>query len=155
MTAAVAQLLLGAITIVLSLRLPLGTLRTPDTGFFPLLLGVALLGLSTAQAIRLLLARRPHAPAAAAPPAAPAAPAAGDGGTRRVVLFAAVIALATALLAPVGFVLASSLLMTGLLRVLGVGWRNALVIALGSAVASHFIFVRWLGIPMPAGPLGF
>jgi hypothetical protein len=45
--------------------------------------------------------------------------------------------------------------MVGLLRVLGVSWGVSALIAACSALASHFIFVRWLGIPMPAGLLGF
>ena len=57
MTAAVAQLLLGAITAVLSLQLPLGTFRLPGSGLFPLALGLLLAALSAIQIARLLLAK--------------------------------------------------------------------------------------------------
>jgi hypothetical protein len=158
MTAAIAQLLLGAITAVLSLQLPLGTLHLPGSGLFPLALGVLLVLLSAIQLGRLLLARR--AAAAAAPPAAapqPAAPkpAAPDGAMRRVALFMAVVAASTALLQLVGYVISSLLLMLGLLGVLGVRWRVAALVAVLSAAGAHVLFVLWLKIPMPPGPLGF
>jgi hypothetical protein len=166
MTAAIAQLLLGAITAVLSLQLPLGTFRLPGSGLFPLALGLLLAALSAIQIARLMLARRAAAAAAAAaaqavaprpatqPPAAPKPPGA-DGATRRVVLFMAVVAASVALLQVVGYVVSSLLLMLGLLKVLGVGWRAAALIAACSAAGAHVLFVMWLKIPMPPGPLGF
>jgi hypothetical protein len=162
MTAAVAQLLLGAIAAVLSLQLPLGTFRLPGSGLFPLALGLLLAALSAIQIARLLLARRAAAAAsqgAALQPATqqPAAqkPAGTDGATRRVVLFVAVVAASIALLQVVGYVASSLLLMLGLLKVLGVGWRAAALIAACSAAGAHVLFVLWLKIPMPPGPLGF
>jgi putative tricarboxylic transport membrane protein len=150
MTAAIALLALGAITAALSLQLPLGTLRLPGSGLFPLALGVLLALLAAVQLSRLVLARR-----AAAAAAAPPRPAAPDGAARRVALFMAVVAASTALLQAVGYVVSSLLLMLGLLRVLGVSWRAAALIALLSAAGSHVLFVLWLKIPMPPGPLGF
>ena len=49
---------------------------------------------------------------------------------------------------------ASFLLMLGLLRVLGVHWGAALAIAATAAVSARVVFVSWLGIPLPAGLLG-
>lgn len=166
MTAAVAQLLLGAITAVLSLQLPLGTFRLPGSGLFPLALGLLLAVLSAIQIARLLLARRAAAaalpavqqPAAVVPPAAQppvARKPAADGATRRVALFMAVVAASVALLQPLGYVISSLLLMLGLLWVLGVRWRVALPVAALSAAGAHVLFVTWLKIPMPPGPLGF
>ena len=156
MIAAIALLAFGAVTVALSLQLPLGTLRMPGTGFFPLVLGLLLVVLAAAQGTRLLLARA-RARAAAAPPPATPPPAAqpADGAAQRVVLFIGVVALATLLLQPAGYVASTLLLMVGLLRVLGVSWGACVLIAASSALASHFVFVRWLGIPMPAGPFGF
>jgi putative tricarboxylic transport membrane protein len=154
MTAAIAQLLLGAITAVLSLQLPLGTLRLPGSGLFPLALGVLLVLLSAIQLGRLLLARRAAAAAPAQAATAPK-PAAADGAMRRVALFMAVVAASTALLQLVGYVLSSLLLMLGLLWVLGVRWRVAAPVAVFSAAGAHVLFVLWLKIPMPPGPLGF
>jgi hypothetical protein len=159
MTAAVAQLLLGAITAALSLQLPLGTFRLPGSGLFPLALGLLLALLSAIQVARLLLARRAAAAAVAPQPAAPqpaaAKPAEPQGATRRVALFIAVVAASIALLQPIGYVFSSLLLMLGLLRVLEVRWRVALPVAALAAAGAHVLFVLWLKIPMPPGPLGF
>jgi putative tricarboxylic transport membrane protein len=155
MTAAIALLALGAITAALSLQLPLGTLRLPGSGLFPLALGLLLALLATVQLARLLLARRAAAAAAPAQPATPPQPVAPDGATRRVALFMATVAVATALLQVVGYVVSSLLLMLGLLWVLGVRWRVAVPVAVVSAACSHVLFVLWLKIPMPPGPFGF
>jgi hypothetical protein len=148
MTGAIAQLVLGALTAALSLQLPLGTLRLPGSGFFPLALGVLLVLLAAGQLARVLLARRTLA-------AAPAKPAAPGGAARRVLLFMAVVAVTTAALQAVGYVASSFLLMLGLLKVLGVRWGVAALIAALSAAGAHLLFVQWLKIPMPPGPLGF
>jgi hypothetical protein len=173
MTAAIAQLLLGAITAALSLQLPLGTFRLPGSGLFPLALGVLLVLLSAIQLARLLLARRAAAAATVAAPAQPAAPLppapaqpaapqaaapkpkATEGAARRVVLFVGVVAASIALLQPIGYVLSSLLLMLGLLRVLEVRWRVTVPVAVLSAAGAHVLFVLWLKIPMPPGPFGF
>jgi len=148
MTAALAQLVLGAVTAALSLQLPLGALRLPGSGFFPLALGVLLMLLSAGQLARLVLARR-------AAPAAPAQAPAPDGAARRVLLFMAVVAVTTTLLQAIGYAASGFLLMLGLLGVLGVRWGVAALIAALSAAGAHVLFVLWLKIPMPAGPLGF
>jgi hypothetical protein len=149
MIAAVALFAFGALTAVLSLQLPLGTLRLPGSGLFPLALGLLLMALAAGQLLRLRLAKPPAAAAA------PAAKPASDGAARRVVLFVAVVALAVALLEPIGYVASSFLLMLGLLAVLGVRWGRAALVAAVSAAASYLLFVQWLKIPMPAGPFGF
>lgn len=151
MTAAVALFVFGAVTAALSLQLPLGTPRMPGTGLFPLALGVMLMGLAAAQAIRLYL-ERPK-PAQPAPAAAPAPE--RDGATQRVALFMGAVAVATALLSTLGYALTSFLLMLALLWVLGARKPHvAGAIALGSAVVCYFVFVQWLKIPLPAGFFG-
>jgi hypothetical protein len=145
-TAAISLFAFGAITAALSLQYPLGTLRMPGSGFFPLVLGLALMGLAAGHGVRLHLARR-----AAAAPAAPAA-APADGAMPRVVLFMGAVAAATALLVPLGYALVSFLLMLALLWVLGLRrWHVCGLIALGSAAASYLVFVQWLKIPLPSG----
>jgi hypothetical protein len=116
---------------------------------FPLALGLLLMALAAGQLLRLRLAKPPAAAAA------PAAKPASDGAARRVVLFVAVVALAVALLEPIGYVASSFLLMLGLLAVLGVRWGRAALVAAVSAAASYLLFAQWLKIPMPAGPFGF
>lgn len=149
MSAAISLFVFGAITAALSLQLPLGAPRMPGSGFFPLVLGLALMALAAGHGVKLYLAR----PRAAAPqaPAAPAAPE-GDGATRRVVLFVAGVIAAVALLQPLGYALSSFLLMLVLLQILGLRrWYASGAIALASAAASYVVFVRWLKIPLPSG----
>ena len=155
MTAAIAWFVFGAVTAALALQYPLGTLRAPGSGLFPLALGLMLMGLAAAHAVKLRL-ERPQQPAPSGPAIPPEAAARQRAdATRRVLLFVGVMALSTALLQPVGYVGASFLLMLGLLKVLGVRWGAAVAVAAAAAIASHFVFVRWLAIPMPPGPLGF
>jgi hypothetical protein len=145
MPAAIALFLFGAVTAVLSLELRLGTLRAPDSGFFPFGLGVLLMALAAGHAVRLRMA----APTTEAP-AAPAA--AGGGSTRRVLTFMGAGAAATALLEPLGYAIVSFLLMVALLWTLGVRrWAVCGLIALASAAASWLVFVQWLEIPLPRG----
>jgi hypothetical protein len=152
MTAAIALSIFGAVTAALSLQLPLGTLRAPGTGLFPLVLGLMLMGLAAGNGVQLFLAR----PRPEQPPTAPAPQPKRDGATQRVVLFMGACALATALLATLGYALVSFLLMFALLWVLGVRkWHVVGPVALGSAVACYFVFVQWLKIPLPSGWLGF
>ena len=149
MGAAISLFVFGAITAALSLQLPLGAPRMPGSGFFPLVLGLALMALAAGHGVQLYLAR----PKVAAPqaPTAPTAPE-GDGATRRVALFVAGVIAAVALLQPLGYALSSFLLMLVLLQILGIRrWYALLSIALLSAAASYVVFVHWLKIPLPSG----
>ena len=148
MAAAVALLLFGGITALLSLQLPVGSLRGPGSGFFPLALGLTLMALAGAHILQLHYAPSPPA----TEPEAPRGPA---GSTGRVVRFVGVVAIATALLEPLGYPLVSLLLMLALLRGLGIRrWRVSGLIALLTATAAYLLFVRWLNIPLPKGWLG-
>jgi hypothetical protein len=154
MGAAMCLLMVGAVAVALSLRLPLGTLRAPDSGFFPLVLGALLVALAATHAGQLWRARRPARVEAAARDAGQG-PRRATGANGRVLAFLGVVAGSTALLAPAGYVAASLLLMLGLLRLLGVRWSVSGILALACAVAAHVVFVRWLRIPLPVGPMGF
>jgi len=148
MAAAISLFVFGAITVALSLQLPLGTLRMPGSGFFPLVLGLALMTLAGVHGVQLRLAK----PKAATPEPQPAPQTPADGSTIRVVLFMGTVAAATALLEPLGYTLSSFLLMLALLWILGLRrWHLSAMIALASAAASYVIFVVWLKIPMPSG----
>jgi len=154
MTAAIALFLCGALTVLLSLDLPLGTLRMPGSGFFPLVLGLMLAGLAAVHGVQLYLAR-PQQPAAKAGSAAAGPSWRLADATRRVLLFMGAVALATALLQALGYTLTSFLLMLALLQILGMrGWAVRGVIALSTAGVCYVVFVRWLMIPLPAGWLG-
>ena len=54
-------------------------------------------------------------------------------------------------LAPLGFLLATTLEMAWLSRLFGAGWRTGLLGGLGLAAALYVIFVFGLGIPLPLG----
>lgn len=149
MTAVIALFVFGCMTALFALRLNIGTLRAPDSGFFPLVLGLLLMGLAALHGVRLHLARRKAAQRA------PEEPGSQDS-TWRVALFFGVVALATALFDTLGYVLVSFLMMLGLLQVLGVRkWHVSGLIALLSAAAAQIVFVHWLKIPLPEGLLAF
>ncbi|HSB77695.1 MAG TPA: tripartite tricarboxylate transporter TctB family protein [Candidatus Methylomirabilis sp.] len=143
----VAMLLFGVLTAVLSLQFPLGSLHRPGSGFFPLTLGLTLMGLA---ACHLWQVRR-----AAPVPALQAVAQESQGSVSRVLLFLGAIALATALLGVLGYPVVAFLLMVAMLVILGIGrWRDSLLIALGAAVAAYVLFVQWLKIPLPKGWIG-
>lgn len=149
MSAAISLFVFGAITAALSLQLPLGAPRMPGSGFFPLVLGLALMALAAGHGVQLYLARAKAAALQA--PSAPAAPE-GDGATRRVALFVAGVIAAVVLLKPLGYALSSFLLMLVLLQILGIRrWYTSVAIALVSAAVCYVVFVRWLSIPLPSG----
>jgi len=155
MTAAITLFLFGAVTAALSLQYPIGTLRAPGSGLYPLALGLLLLGLAAGQAIQLHLAQA-KVPAEPKAPGAPAPESSRAAATWRVALFMGVVALATALLETLGFALVSFLMMLALLWILGLRkLRVAGPIALASAIVAEVVFVYWLRIPLPTGLIGF
>lgn len=145
---AIALLLLGASTVLFSLRMPIGTFRAAGTGLFPLCLGLLLMALASI----FLLTFRVQAPPQAQ----------GDAGTheapeshRQVLLFLGAIILATLLLDPLGYPLDALLLLVALLRILGTKrWRLNLVISSVTTAVAYLVFVQWLKIPLPMGWLG-
>jgi putative tricarboxylic transport membrane protein len=137
--AAGAALLLSGLYLVLSLRLPLGTVEEPGPAFFPLLTGLLLLagGLGLAGEVR----RGRQKPASVEPRAA-----------RRV---------GVTVMALIGFCLALPLAgypasMFGLLlvtlRLFGLSrWTAAAAASLALTAASWYVFAAVLGVPLPAG----
>jgi putative tricarboxylic transport membrane protein len=116
-------------------RYPLDTLATPGPGVMPLVAGVALL----AAAIWLFVAPGP-ARTVAAPGQLLRAP----------LILAATLVLYAALLPRVGFVVSSLVLVIVSARLMGLpGWWRPAALALGLIAASHVVFVRWLGVPLP------
>jgi len=144
MTAAIVLFLFGGIIALLSLQLPIGALRGPGSGFFPLVLGLILMGLAACHVVQLHLSGRK--PTTGAEEGGPA------GSTRRVLRFLGAVAIATALLEPLGYPLVSFLLMLALLWSLGLKrWHVSGLIAILTAGASYLLFVQWLKIPLPKG----
>ena len=74
---------------------------------------------------------------------------------RRVVFMFGALALYVAALPRMGFLIATALFVLALLRALGsYSWAKSLALTGAIAIASHVVFIHWLGMPVPSGFLG-
>jgi hypothetical protein len=138
----------GALTVFLSLSMPLGTFRAAGPGLFPLCLGLLLLVLSAAFTLTAVLHRRRAEQPEGKAPGIPAS-------TQRVVCCMAAIAFAAGFLEHIGYAPTAFIVVMTLLQILGKRyWRRNLLISLAASAISHFLFVKWLQIPFPQGVLG-
>jgi hypothetical protein len=140
--------LFGAATVLLSLRMPLGTFRMAGTGMFPLLLGILLMILSGIFVLKVfsqgMAAKVKKEPSPES-----------SGSPIQLILFLGTMVFATLFFNRLGYPLISFLLMLGLLRILGIKrWGLNILISVVAAVGSYFLFVKWLDIPMPKGWIG-
>jgi hypothetical protein len=132
-----ALLALGALSLGEALRI---RDDWPGARLLPAALGIALALLGAAH----LLGR------AADPVAWPDA-----AGGRRVGLVFGLLALYVAGLPALGFLPATAAFVLVLLRTLGpFSWAKTGALAAAIALASHVVFTRWLGMPLPPGLLG-
>jgi putative tricarboxylic transport membrane protein len=142
---AVILLVLAGYIFLAAGDLPFGTLRVPQSAFFPKILAALLTTLSLLMLIR---------PAAALRTAEDAS-AIDAGGWRRIGVTLVAMAGFVLVLEPLGFLLAAFLSMIALLRAVEAqSWRRIIVIAAAAALVSHLVFARFLGVPLPAGVLG-
>jgi hypothetical protein len=142
-------LLFGMVTIILALRMTIGTFRAAGTGLFPLLLGILLMILSGLFLLNLLLQKEKELEEKEGP--VEAAP----GSLKPVILFLGMMALATLFFNSLGYPLIAFLLMVALLKILGMKrWAPNILLSFITSVASYFLFVQWLKIPLPKGWLG-
>jgi len=125
--------------------LPFGTMRVPQTAFFPRTLAV-LLGIMSLILLARALAGRE---------------ALGGGekietqGWIRIAVTLMTLAGFALALERLGFLLTTFLLMISLLRAIEAqSWRKVVVVALATALISYAIFSLLLGVPLPAGLLG-
>jgi len=140
-------LLFGMVTIVLALRMPIGTFRIAGTGMFPLILGILLMFLSCIFLLKLLYQHKKTTTRRDS--------AAVRGSPVQLILFFGTMVLATAFFNQLGYPLASFLLLVALLRTLGMKqWILNILLSLMTAVVSYFLFVQWLKIPLPKGWIG-
>ena len=132
---------LGLAALYEASHLPFGTMRQPDSGFYPILVCVALTVFGVCSV-------------AEAPP--PSEEVATDsGGQARVWLVIVALAVYAWALVPVGFLLCTAALLVLLLRGIGrVPWAAAVASAALASIACYGLFTR-LGLPLPAGLLGF
>ena len=117
-------------------RYPLDTLTTPGPGIFPLMAGMGLLAVALWQ-----LAAK--ADASGGPPAGPRGLAASAVTGLVLILYAIAFP-------RVGFLVSSFALVVVVSRLMGLaGWWQPAALALGVTAASHAVFARWLGVPLP------
>jgi len=140
--------LFGAVTAVLSLRMPIGTFRIAGTGMFPLFLGILLMILSVAFILKIFFQGKAAEVKKEPSPESSESP-------LQMILFLGTMALATLFFNKLGYPLVSFLLMLSLLRILGIKrWGLNILISVVTAVGSYLLFVKWLDIPMPKGWIG-
>lgn len=78
-----------------------------------------------------------------------------SGSPLQLILFLGAMVLATLFLNQLGYLLISFLLMTTLLRILGVKrWMLNLALSFLTGMVCYFLFVHWLKIPLPKGWIG-
>jgi putative tricarboxylic transport membrane protein len=122
--------------------LPYWAADAPGPGFVPMWLGGLLACLSLGLIARPAASRGHHAVAVAT--------------WRPVLMVAALTAGAAALSLVAGLVLASGLFTAVTLAYLRPGHvRGNVVASVLTPLVMWLVFVRWLGVPLPTGPLGF
>lgn len=143
LAAGIGFLVLALVGMEESLRLPLGRWDSPAPGLFPLLLSVILAALALALLVG-ALARHGTAPAD------------GVAGSRRAWWTTGSLVAFYLLLEPLGFLVASLLLLLFLLRAIaGQRWGVAVAVGVGASVSSYLLFDRLLRLPLPRGLIGF
>ena len=140
--------LFGAVTSLLSFKMPLGTFRMAGTGMFPLCLGILLMILSGIFVLRLLLQGKKISMKKESMVEI-------SGFRKQMIFFLGTMVLATLFFNQLGYPLISFLLMLGLLRILGMKrWALNILLSFMTSAASYFLFVQWLQIPLPKGFIG-
>jgi len=140
--------LFGGATVLLSLKMPIGTFRTAGTGMFPLILGILLMILSGAFVSRIFFEGKEEQVKKEASIESSESP-------KQLILFLGTMVLVTLFFNKWGYPLSAFFLMLALLRVLGVKrWTLTLPLSLMIAVVCYFLFVQWLKIPLPKGWIG-
>lgn len=125
-------------------RLAFGSIRLPQTGFFPSVLAILLLFLS----IALLVQTRRQASGESREQ-----PITSEAWIRISITLAAMLGFAL-VLEKLGFLLSTFTVMLLLLRVIErQKWSRVIAVALATALISYFLFARLLNIPLPAGVL--
>ena len=140
---AVVFLLLGVWICFEALQVPFGSFRMPGAGFFPLLLGLALSGLSIGL-LGISLLRPGHQSTRVWPE------------QREVLYLVGSVVAAAWLFERAGFLLTMALFLGVAIRVLGkVRWVTVVALALVGSVTSYVLFSRALLIALPSGVLPF
>jgi putative tricarboxylic transport membrane protein len=139
-------LVLGGAYLIESLYLPLGPAAQPGPGFFPLLVGIAMIAFSLHLFIQSL--KPEEGPAETEDPF----PKGKD--LQRVVAIAGTLIFFAAFLNTIGYGVCSAVLIGAVLRFLGLkSWAKILVISVLTAAFSYLLFASVLEAPLPRGVL--
>ena len=142
---AVIVLALAGYIFVASGSLPFGTMRVPQTAFFPKCLAVLLAVLSVIVLAGTFVGRRDSFVSEEI----------AVHGWIRIVATLAVLIGFTLILESLGFLVSTFLLLLLLLRAIEPQpWRYVIGIALATSLLSYGLFSWLLGVPLPAGILG-
>lgn len=134
-------LAVGLFALYKASALPVGSLREPDSGLFPVAIAVVL---TVFAALSLKTLRHPAA-----------AETAERTGVVRVLILVAALGAYAWCLPRAGFLLCTTVMLVLLLRGLGrAGWTVTALGSMGGAVACYYLFTR-LGLPLPTGYFGF
>lgn len=145
---AVSLCLLGLAGIILleARGLTFGSIRTPQTGFFPVLLAGLLLVLSL-----LLLGQALHQSATE-----PSLWRVGSESWKRIGSTFVILAGFALVLESLGYLISTFVLMVLLLRAIDpLKWNVVIAVALSTSLVSYLIFAWLLNIPLPQGFLGW
>ena len=135
---------LALVYLAASRSYPLDTLAAPGPGVFPLAVGLSMLALAACQALA----------ATGAFPTARPGPSPDRPARGRVRALAAVLVGYALAAGTLGFLTASFVLVLAASRLLGApGWGRPAALAAGVTAAAYAIFVLWLAVPLPRGPL--
>ncbi|MCX7965648.1 MAG: tripartite tricarboxylate transporter TctB family protein [Syntrophorhabdaceae bacterium] len=146
--AAIVLFIFGLVTVILSLKMPIGNFRTAGSGLFPLCLGILLMLLVLIHAVKSLLAKKSLKEIKVTIYEA-------TTEVKNVVFFLIIVVLSILLFSTIGYFLFAFLLMLFLVRILGdKRWVFNIILSLITAAASYVLFIHWLKIPLPKGILG-
>jgi len=138
-------MVVSAITIFLSSKLPFGGFASPGAGFLPLLVGTLMFLLSVSLLIQQLFKEEEERKALWA-----------KGGTARVLLILASLVFYGLFLEKLGFILMTFLLMGFLLLAIGRVRKSVVVLlSLLSSLGCYGVFQLWLNVQLPKGIFGF
>ena len=130
-----------------SLKLSVWSKFGPDEGFFPLAVAVIIMGLSFAIMIRAFISLRDHKRGAGTQEQ-------HKMGTNvyKTSSYVVLMLLYGILLENVGFLITSSIFLFLIMKFVEKGsWVRTISVGLASILASYFLFVHFLGVPLPRG----
>lgn len=137
--------LLAGVYIVGSFSLPLGNLKSPGAGFYPLLIGFAFLAVGIPLFIRSYSSRENETGEEAFP---------AGKDLKRVLSLAFVLIVFAVIFKPFGYGVSSGILIAAVLRILEMqNWYKIIGVSLATSTISYFFFSSILGVPLPNGTI--